>query len=56
MTATAESAALSPSVARLRARFGDAILGAAVVCGDTIVHVANGQAELLRIGAAAGWH
>ncbi|HEU4800287.1 MAG TPA: NADH-quinone oxidoreductase subunit C [Gemmatimonadales bacterium] len=45
MTATAEPAALSPSVARLRARFGEAILGAAVVCGDTIVHVANGQAH-----------
>lgn len=45
MTATAEPAALSPSVARLRARFGEAILGAAVVCGDTIVHVANSQAH-----------
>lgn len=45
MTATAESAALSPSVERLRARFGEAILGAAVVCGDTIVHVANDQAH-----------
>jgi NADH-quinone oxidoreductase subunit C len=45
MTATAEPAALSPSVARLRARFGEAILGAAVVCGDTIVHVANAPAH-----------
>lgn len=45
MTATAESAALSPSVERLRSRFGEAILGAAVVCGDTIVHVANDQAH-----------
>lgn len=44
MTATAQ-AALSPSAERLRASFGAAILGAEVVCGDTIVHVANDQAH-----------
>lgn len=45
MTDTSQPAALSPSVARLRARFGEAVLGAAVVCGDTIVHVTNAQAH-----------
>ena len=39
MTATAP-AAVSPSVAALRAAFGDAILRHQVSCGDTIVYVA----------------
>ena len=45
MTATAQEATLSPSVERLRATFGEAILKAEVVCGDTIVHVANDRAH-----------
>lgn len=45
MTATAQQATLSPSVERLRARFGDAIISAEVVCGDTIVHVVNAHAH-----------
>ena len=45
MTATAQQATLSPSVERLRAGFGEAILKAEVVCGDTIVHVTNDRAH-----------
>lgn len=45
MTATAQQATLSPSAERLSARFGEAILKAEVVCGDTIVHVANASAH-----------
>jgi NADH-quinone oxidoreductase subunit C len=35
----------SPSVAALRAQFGEAIRQHAVLCGDTIVHVAREQAH-----------
>jgi len=45
MTAAPQAADLSPSAGRLRARFGEAILRADVVCGDTIVHVAGAQAH-----------
>ena len=45
MTATAQQSTLSPSAERLRARFGQAVLRAEVVCGDTIVHVANDRAH-----------
>jgi NADH-quinone oxidoreductase subunit C len=37
--------ALSPSVAALRDVFGDAVLRAEVVCGDTIVYVRPGRAH-----------
>lgn len=39
------AAAASPSVAALRARFGNAILRDRVICGDTVVWVAAGQAH-----------
>ncbi|HEX6991320.1 MAG TPA: NADH-quinone oxidoreductase subunit C [Gemmatimonadales bacterium] len=47
MTAATSSSALaeSPSVAALRAEFGDAIERVEVSCGDTIVHVARERAH-----------
>jgi NADH-quinone oxidoreductase subunit C len=39
------AAATSPSVAALRARFGDAVLRDRVVCGDTIVWVSAAKAH-----------
>jgi len=39
------AAAVSPSVAALRARFGDAILRDRVLCGDTVVWVAVARAH-----------
>ena len=39
------AAAASPSVAALRARFGNAILRDRVICGDTVVWVAAGRAH-----------
>jgi NADH-quinone oxidoreductase subunit C len=45
MTLSAPVAPVSPSVAALRARFGEAILRHQVSCGDTVVHVAPARSH-----------